>query len=40
MIARTYVCRNKCKPEVITEPMTYAPKCTRCGQDMVEGDDW
>jgi hypothetical protein len=39
MIARTYVCKNKCKPEVITEPITYVPKCNRCGEYMIEGND-
>jgi transcription initiation factor IIE alpha subunit len=39
MIARRYVCKNKCKPEVITESMTYVPKCHKCGEYMIEGYD-
>jgi hypothetical protein len=39
MVAKTYVCKNKCKPEVITEPTVYIPKCHRCGEYMVEGRD-
>lgn len=39
MIAKRYVCKNNCKPEVITEPMTYVPKCSKCNEDMIEGCD-
>jgi len=38
-VAKTYVCQNKCKPELISEPITYVPKCFRCGDLMVEGED-
>lgn len=40
MVAKTYVCKNKCKPELITEPITGEPPyCHRCGEKMVEGTD-
>jgi transposase-like protein len=41
MVAKTYVCEkcNKTKLPLITEPLTYVPKCHRCGDYMVEGDD-
>jgi hypothetical protein len=39
MVAKRYVCKNKCKPEIITEPMTYAPICNKCGEYMKEGSD-
>lgn len=39
MVAREYVCKNKCKPEVISEPLTFTPECIRCGEYMIEGDD-
>ncbi len=40
MVARTYVCKNKCKPRIITQPITGEPPyCTRCNEQMAEGDD-
>lgn len=39
-VAKTYVCKNKCKPEIIIDVITYTPKCPRCGEYMVEGSDW
>ena len=39
-VARTYVRSCKCKPDIITEPLTYIPKCECCGEYMVEGDEW
>ncbi len=38
-VARTYVCKNKCEPEVITDAITYTPICYHCGEYMVEGSD-
>lgn len=38
-VARTYVCKNECKPKVLTEPMTNTPKCHRCGKKMIVGSD-
>jgi hypothetical protein len=39
MIAKTYIRNCKCKPKIITKPLTYTPKCLSCGKLMIEGDD-
>ncbi len=40
MIAKTYIRKCECKPDIVTEPLTYAPRCTTCREYMVEGDEW
>lgn len=39
-VAKTYVRKCNCKPEIITEPLTFTPKCATCGEYMIEGDEW
>jgi len=39
-VARAYIRNCKCKPDIITPPITHLPKCESCGKYMVEGDEW